>query len=142
MKPEDVVELFVEAVNSRNIDGLSEMMTDDHVYIDSDGTEYPGRRKMLKRWVDYFTIVPDYRIEVREKFVRDDTVVLLGIAEGTFARDGALFPENHWSVPAAWRAVVDNERVSVWQLYVNPEPMRIILIRMEATGPFAGPDIG
>ena len=75
-------------------------------------------------------MVPDYRIDVQEVFSRGDVVVLLGAAEGTFAGKGALDPRNHWSVPAAWKVVVDGDRVAVWQLYVNPEPMRVILDRM------------
>lgn len=130
MTPEEVAVSFVEAINSKQIDKLSELMTKDHVFINSDGTEYLGRERMSEGWVEYFAMVPDYRIEVKETLTRGNTVVLLGIATGTFSHQGTLDPMNHWSVPAAWRAVIDGDRISVWQLYVNTEQMRKILERL------------
>jgi len=124
---------FVEAINSRDNARLSEWMTSGHVFVDSDGSEYAGRERMRAGWADYFAMVPDYRIEVHEVFDRADMVVMLGYAEGTFSQDGALKNENHWRVPAAWRAVVSGQEVALWQVYVNPEPMQRIMERMEAS---------
>ena len=67
---------------------------------------------------------------MKETVVRDNKVAFLGIATGTFSHDGALKPENSWTVPAAWRAVIEDERVAVWQLYVNTEAMLRILERL------------
>ncbi|MBI4720505.1 MAG: nuclear transport factor 2 family protein [Chitinivibrionia bacterium] len=140
MTPEQVALAFVEAVNAKRLDGLAALMAEHHVFIDSDGSEITGRREMHEAWRNYFSLVPDYTIHVREIFSRDRTVVLAGTAEGTFAGRGsaeaalaggdALLPDNHWSVPAAWRVVIEGDRVAVWQLYVNPDPMRRIIDRM------------
>jgi hypothetical protein len=130
MNPNEVVLSFVEAINAKEPDTLLALMADEHVFIDSDGAEMAGRGRMHRNWREYFRMVPDYRIHVREILVRDRTVVLLGDAEGTFAKDGKLRPENHWAVPAAWRAVVEGGRIAVWQVYVNPEPMQRIIDRM------------
>jgi len=127
----DVARLFVEAINSGSPDRLSALMTEGHVFVDSDGSEHCGRQQMRDGWKSYFTMVPDFRIHVKDTFARDDTVVLLGVAEGTFDQHGILRPENHWVVPAAWRVVVEGELVAVWQLYVNPEPMVEIAKRIE-----------
>jgi hypothetical protein len=130
MTPEEVALAFVEAINSTRAENLAGLMTRDHVFIDSDGTEVRGRERMRQGWAEYFAMVPDYRIEVAEKFARDDTVVLLGTATGTFHENGVLNPENRWAVPAAWRVVVDGDKVAVWQLYVNVEPMLEIMKRL------------
>jgi limonene-1,2-epoxide hydrolase len=121
--PVAVVRAFVEAINSGSPDRVAEMMTVRHVFIDSDGTETSGRRAMAAAWRDYFSGVPDYRIIVSDALAEGKTVLLAGSAEGTFARDGLLKAANHWRVPAAWRAVVEGERIALWQVYVNPEPM-------------------
>jgi uncharacterized protein (TIGR02246 family) len=131
MTPVNVAESFLEAINARDADGLVRLMTEDHVFVDSDGTEHRGRERMRKEWRDYFHMVPDYRIDVKETFFQGDTAVLVGVAQGTFAQAGVLKPENHWSVPAAWRVVVREERVAVWQLYVNPQPMIAIVKRID-----------
>jgi len=133
LKPVEVAHAFVEAINSGDPDRLAELMTEHHTFIDADGSEHAGREEMHRGWGEYFAMVPDFRIEVRETFSQGSTVGLFGVAAGTFVQDGALKPENHWVVPAAWRVVVEGERVAVWQLYVNPEPMREILNRIEAS---------
>lgn len=127
----EVARAFVEAINGGSIDKLAGLMTKDHVFIDSDGTEYRGRSRMVPNWQEYFALVPDYRIVVNETFVAGTTVMLAGEAEGTFAQDGLLKPENSWKVPAAWRAIVRKDKVAVWQLYVNPEPMTDIFKRIK-----------
>jgi ketosteroid isomerase-like protein len=131
MKPEHVAWSFVEAINAKRVDRLSELMTEDHSFIDCDGKAYAGRERMREGWMEYFAMVPDFYIEVEETLAREHTVAMFGTATGTFHRDGSLEAENHWAVPAAWRVVVDGGRVAVWQLYVNPEPMQDILKKME-----------
>ena len=131
MTATDVAYAFVKAINSGDADRLSELMTENHVFVDSDGSEHAGRDEMRRGWKGYFAMVPDFRIEVKDTFCRGETVVLLGFAHGTFIQDGALKPENRWMVPAAWRVVVEGDRVAIWQLYVNPTPMLEIVKRIE-----------
>ncbi len=133
MTPTEIAYSFVEAINSGDPDQLSELMTEDHTFIDADGSEHSGRDEMHHGWEKYFSMVPDFRIQVKDALSRDNTVALFGVAEGTFDQDGVLKSENHWVVPAAWRVVVEDGRVAVWQLYVNPEPMVEILNRIEAS---------
>jgi len=121
---------FVDAINGGSVERLAALMTEDHVFIDSDGTESRGRSKMVPVWGEYFAMVPDYRIIVKETFAASRTVMAAGEAEGTFIEDGVLRPENHWKAPAAWRAVIKEAKVAVWQVYVNPETMGEILKRI------------
>jgi hypothetical protein len=133
MTPTEIAYSFVDAINSNDPDELAKLMTENHKFIDADGSEHPGRDEMHRGWKQYFSMVPDFRIHVKDALSRDNTVALFGLAEGTFDQDGDLKPENHWVVPAAWRVVVEDEKVAVWQLYVNPEPMVEILNRIEAS---------
>ena len=107
------------------------MMTEEHVFIDSDGASYRGKSSTTAGWRDYFDMVPDYRITISETFSSGLTVMLAGEAEGTFVQDRVLKPENHWRVPAAWRAVVEEDKIALWQVYVNPEAMANILMRLK-----------
>ncbi|MGD8414747.1 MAG: nuclear transport factor 2 family protein [Candidatus Latescibacterota bacterium] len=131
MNPTEIANLFVEAINSNDPDRMATLMTENHTFIDADGSEYPGREKMREGWKEYFSMVPDFRIHVKEVLFRDNLVALFGVAEGTFDQNGELRRENHWIVPAAWRVVVENGKVAVWHLYVNPEPMVEILDRIK-----------
>jgi ketosteroid isomerase-like protein len=122
---------FVAAINRADVTGIAGMMSEDHLFIDSDGTRIAGRQAMSDAWRGYFSMMPDYRIRVEETYCREGTVVLIGTATGTYSGGGELRPENRWSVPAAWRAVVTGDRIAVWQLFVNPEPIAQVLRRHE-----------
>ena len=50
--------------------------------------------------------------------------MLLGVAEGTYAPDGVLKAENHWTTPAAIRAQVEDGQVTEWRVYADNEPIR------------------
>jgi ketosteroid isomerase-like protein len=116
MRAEEVAKKFVSAINQHNADALSQLMTKDHIFIDSGGGTYSGA-EMRGSWVEYFKMFPDYKVEISEVFVSGETVVLIGAASGTYTTDGTLKPENHWEGPAAWKAVVAGEKVKVWQVF-------------------------
>jgi len=123
MKAESVVLKFVDAINDADLERLVSLLTDRHVFIDSDGSEIVGAEPVLEAWSRFFSMVADYRVRVQETFHSGSTVVLIGSASGTPRLDGVPEPERRWSVPAAWRAVVDGDRLARWQVFVNPEPI-------------------
>jgi hypothetical protein len=123
--------LSVEAINSANIEMLAGLMTEDHTFIDADGSEHSGYKKMRDGWQDYFSMVPDFKIKIHDHFERDNSVVLIGTAEGTFIDKGEIKTENHWKVPAAWRVEISNNQVAIWQLFTNQEPMIKIYNRIQ-----------
>ncbi len=54
---------------------------------------------------------------------------MLGTAQGTYARDGKLLPENKWSTPAAWRAQIKGSLVAEWRVYADNEPIRKLMAK-------------
>jgi ketosteroid isomerase-like protein len=115
----DITLLFVEKINQHDPEGLGALMTEDHLFIDSEGNQVQGKEKMLSAWQGYFSMMPDYHIKVEKIFENQDEVVLLGIANGTYAVEGKLLKENQWEILAAWRAVVQKGLVSEWQVYAD-----------------------
>ena len=130
MTPLEVADAFVSAINSGKVERLVELMTPEYMFVDADGSEHVGRDGMLTGWREHFKLVPDLRIEVFHRFAAADTVVLLGRTSGTIVENGKLRPDNHWTVPAAWRVVVESDLVAIWQLYANQHRMHQILERM------------
>jgi ketosteroid isomerase-like protein len=120
---ETIVLRFVDAINQADVARLGALISESHIFIDSDGSQVAGRASVLGAWSQYFSMMQDYRVTVRETFRSADTVVLLGTAEGAWRRSGSSGGERRWSVPAAWRAVVHGEALAVWQVFVNPEPI-------------------
>jgi len=127
--PEAVARAFAGAINRQNAGELAELMTEDHVFIDSLGARVAGREAMREGWTGYFRMVPDYSITVTEAYSAGSVAILLGTAQGTLAVDGRLLPENYWQTPAAWRAEIRGVQVAVWTVYADNEPMRQLLAR-------------
>jgi len=54
-------------------------------------------------------------------------VLLTGSARGTYAAGSKLPKENHWEIPAAWKAVVRNGQIAEWHVYADNQPARKIM---------------
>ena len=127
-EPVAVVLAFMDAINARDVDRLCALMSDDHLFVDALGTEVRGREAMRKAWKVYFQWFPDYRISHEEIFSDGaTTVAAFGSAEGTYAKNGQLANENHWSMPAAWRAVVRDGLLEQWRVYADNQAARKVM---------------
>ena len=127
-KPQNIALAFVNAINQHDTDELCGLMPDEHRFIDSLGGTTEGREKMRNGWAGYFEMFPDYAVCVEEITTNGSTVIMLGTARGTYVRKGEqLMPENLWQMPAAWRALIQDEKVLEWQVYADNEPVRRIL---------------
>ncbi len=110
---------FVEKINAHDVEGLADLMSEDHLFVDSLGRVQKGREKMREAWRDYFTMFPDYHIAVSEIIEGDGTFVLIGTAGGTYGVGGRLLEENRWEVPAAWKAVISDGHVTEWRVFAD-----------------------
>jgi uncharacterized protein (TIGR02246 family) len=122
-----VVDEFVRQINSRNATGLSRLMTDDHVFVDSLGNAIQGKDQMRKAWIAYFYMIPNFTVTIQEKFLKGNAVALFGIAQGTYSAGGKLVERNTWSMPAAWKAVVRNGLIAEWHVFADNDPVRRIM---------------
>ena len=118
----DVALAFVDRINCHDVAGLVALMTEDHHFVDGLGQEVRGREQMKQGWHGYFARFPDYSIKVDDALSDGNVVALLGSAQGTYCTENAP-AENHWEIPAAWKAVIRNERVAEWRVYADNEPV-------------------
>jgi ketosteroid isomerase-like protein len=126
---ESVAQAFVRDINRQDVEALAELMAPGHRFVDSLGAVVEGREKMRAGWAGYFRMVPDYTIAVEESYSDGPVVVMLGMAQGTYAPDGVLRPENRWETPAAFRALIEDGKVAEWRVYADNEPMRRLMAR-------------
>ena len=129
MNAVDVVLQFMDCVNQRDVAKLADLMTPDHVFVDSLGNTVRGRDAMRGGWAGYFKMCPDYWVTHEEIFANGNRVAAIGAAGGTIARDGQLAPENKWRTPAAWLAIVEGDLVKEWRVYADNKPVYNILAR-------------
>jgi SnoaL-like domain len=119
----EVVLAFIERINAHDVDGLAELMSDGHTFIDAHGNQVSGKEKMIAGWRGYFEWFPDYYIEVTEVFEDEDKLALFGFAGGTFKNKEC----ESWRLPAAWKAEVKESRVTLWQVFADTNiPFEII----------------
>jgi uncharacterized protein (TIGR02246 family) len=119
-----VAQAFVRAINRQDADGLAALMAPEHRFVDSLGNAVEGREKMRAGWAAYFGMVPDYTVAVEEILSDGPVVVMLGVAQGTYAPDGLLKAENCWKTPAVVRAKIEGGLVIEWRVYADNEPIR------------------
>ena len=118
---------FEQLINSRSPEAVCSLLTDDSVFIDSLGNKIQGLDRLRSAWQRYFKMVPDYAISHEEVFASGETVAMFGMAQGTFSKDGNINKENFWKTPAAWKAVVKNGKIALWQVFADNEPIRAII---------------
>jgi ketosteroid isomerase-like protein len=111
---------FLNRINQGDVDKLAELMTEDHVFVDSLGNQVRGREKMRGGWRGYFTMCPDYWVSHEEVFRNANMVAVFGAAGGTISG-------KQWRTPAAWLAVVQKGGVKEWRVYADNKPVYDIL---------------
>jgi len=114
---------FIDRINAHDVEGLGALMSDDHTFIDAHGNQVNGRDKMIQGWRAYFEWFPDYYIEVTDVFEDGEKVAMFGFAGGSFQGK----PTESWRLPAAWKASVKDDRVTLWQVFADTKiPFEII----------------
>jgi len=125
--PESVAHAFLRAINRQDVDALVALMSPNHRFVDSLGNAVEGRENLRTGWAAYFGMVPDYAVAIEETYPSERAVVLLGVAQGTFTRNGTLRPENRWLTPVALRALIEDGLVAEWRVYADNEPIRKVM---------------
>jgi ketosteroid isomerase-like protein len=133
MNSADVVLRFLERINQHDAERLAELMTEDHVFVDSLGQSVRGRDPARLGWRGYYAFCPDYWVLHEEVFPSGSRIAVFGTAGGTIAVDGKLPSENKWRTSAAWLAVVEKELVKQWRVYADNKPVYDIMARIQIT---------
>jgi ketosteroid isomerase-like protein len=106
---------FNECINSQDIQGLSDLMTEDHTFIDRKEEVFAGKETMTEGWIEFFDSFPEYRNTFLRVESQGDTVVLYGYA--TWERGSE--PDY-----AIWTARIENDLVAEWRIYEDTEENR------------------
>jgi len=129
METREVIEAFVSAVNSGRPEKIVGTMHANALFIDSLGDRLEGKAALLDGWRGYLRLFPDYRIGIEAMFVEEREAMLHGWAGGTLHRDGRAVEHGGWRIPAAWRAVTDSRRVTLWQVFADNSPVQALLAK-------------
>jgi hypothetical protein len=114
-----IVLAFINAINCADIDKMCDLMANDHLFIDSQDHRMAGKDNMRQAWLGYFDLFPDYMIEINEIFAKDSMICMFGYASGTYKNLVNEDNSNYWRIPAAWRAIVEDDQIKLWQVYAD-----------------------
>ena len=115
----NIVLSYIDAINKADIDGLLNLMTDDHILIDSQNNKMTGKDNLRQAWIGYFDLFPDYKIEVNEILEKDSLICILGYASGTYKNLKNDDNSNFWKIPLALAAIIKDNYISQWQIYAD-----------------------
>ena len=88
-----IAEKFVKAINAHDVDGLTKLMSSDHVLVDSLGNKFPASA-LRCGWQQYLMMVPDYWMEVDQIASHGDVISCVAAPEGHSPRGvGRLDPK-------------------------------------------------
>jgi ketosteroid isomerase-like protein len=113
--PTAVAARFNDSINRRDVDGLANLMSDDHRFVDTEANVVSGKQACLDAWRGFFDLFPDYRNVFTSLTANDDVVSIVGYSE---CADPSL------AGPALWTARVRGETVTEWRVHTDTPDTR------------------
>lgn len=109
---------FNTFISANDIDALSSLLTDDHVFIDTAGTQVSGKAAVLAAWSSFFSAFPGYRNQFTGFVERGREVCIEGHSSCSDPR---------LCGPALWRAVVRDGQIVEWRVFEDTPENRVML---------------
>jgi hypothetical protein len=114
---------FIDCINRRDVEGLGELMAEDHRLEVFDETPLTGRQENIEAWSGYVRNFPDYVIYPHRVAQSDHGAAVLGHTTGSHL---GLSDEEEQELTLIWIAVIEDGKVRVWRLQEDsPENRRV-----------------
>ncbi|MFX0077454.1 MAG: hypothetical protein ACFE96_18580, partial [Candidatus Hermodarchaeota archaeon] len=107
---------FNQCINDQDIEGIKNLMTKNHIFIDRHGDEYGD---MVNGWIEFFTNYSTYKNLFSRVESKGNLVILIGYA--LWSKDALI--RDH----AIWTATIEDDLVSKWQIYEDTKENRKML---------------
>lgn len=99
---------FNEKINQQDLEGLAELMTDDHTFIDNSGEITRGKDVMKEGWREFFEKYPDYQNIFTNVTTQNNVAVMVGYSTCS---------HKPLKGPSIWTAKVRKGRISEWRVH-------------------------
>ena len=117
--PKTIALKFNDCITHADIEGLSALMTEDHVFIDMANNRIEGKdNNIVQTWNPFFNLYPGYRNIFENIIERKSTVIMQGYS---ICSDQILN-----NIRAIWVAEIINNKVSLWHIYSDTKENREI----------------
>jgi hypothetical protein len=105
-----IVNKFNDCINNQDLEGLSKLMSEDHVFIDRDGKSHGPKSYMVDGWKGFFDMFPEYKNTFDKFNVIENEVYVLGFA---------FWTKDEPYDPVIWRAKIQQNLIQEWQIFVD-----------------------
>jgi len=110
---------FINHINRHDVDAIASLLSDDHIFTDTDNNTVIGKENMKTAWKLYFDWFPDYTIEISDIIQGETCIAAFGFASATYLNLHNEQKSNHWHIPASWKIILENEKIKLWQVYAD-----------------------
>ena len=114
--PETIALQFNNCINNQNLVGLVDLMTDDHLFIDSANNSVVGKLNNKENWNKFFDLFPDYQNIFEVINSKISTVIMQGYS---VCSDDRLD-----NLRAIWVAQIIDNKVKEWRIYLDTKENR------------------
>ena len=115
--PKIIALQFNECINKADINGLSGLMTENHIFIDMTNNRIVGKSdNIVKAWKPFFSLYPGYRNIFESVTVNGSMVIMQGYS---ICSDQILN-----NVRAIWVAEIRENKVNLWHIHPDTNENR------------------
>ena len=125
----EIVNSFIQAINDHDVDKIYNLMSDDHIFVDGYGDKHVGKNGMKEGWQQYYSMFPDYKVEITDITENESIIGLFGYANATYKNIKDERNSNFWRTPAAWKAIVEHKKIKYWQVFCDYTKLQAIIDR-------------
>lgn len=118
MDPKTIITTYKGHLNNRDLEGITSIITDTLVFIDSTGHTIMGKQACLEAWDNFCKLFPDYQHVFEDILVKKDKVYIRGYSTCSDTRVQG---------PVLWSAKIKNEQVDEWRVYRDTKENRELL---------------
>lgn len=118
---------FIELINDHAPHELSSRMTEDHILVDALGNKFSGIESATEVWKGYFSIWPDYWIDMEDIISEGEKIYGFGTMSGTHVGHLPGKSQHFFKIPLAIKAIVDGENIKSWQIFADTKKQSDII---------------
>jgi SAM-dependent methyltransferase len=108
---------FNECITNADLNGLSNLMTEDYIFIDTANNRIKGKdNNIVQAWQPFFNLYPGYRNIFENIVVRGSTVIMQGYS---ICSDEILN-----NIHAIWVVEIIKNKVGSWHIYADTKENR------------------
>ncbi len=115
--PKSIALQFNECITNADLNGLSNLMTEDYIFIDTANNRIKGKNNnIVHAWQPFFNLYPGYQNIFENIVVRGSTVIMQGYS---ICSDEILN-----NIHAIWIAKIIKNKVGSWHIYSDTKANR------------------